>query len=262
MQFHINTDTNTLARDTPDGTQSLPLYSREAFELISDLWVKVGWSMQHSYTFTWMGRPLIQLPEDVLRMQEVIFTVKPDFVVETGVAHGGSLIFYASLFEAMGHGEVIGVDIEIRPRNRAAIEAHPLFKRIQLIEGSSTSPGIVAEVKRRIPAGAKVLVVLDSNHTKAHVADELECYHDLVTDGSYLVATDGVMSEVHDAPRGSGGWTHDNPTEAAREFAARHPEFVVEQPAWLFNESTLQKNITHWPGAWLKRLPAPPQPLS
>ncbi len=210
--------------------------------------------MQHNYTFTWMARPLIQLPEDVLRIQEVIFTLKPDYIVETGVAHGGSLVLYASLFEAMGHGRVIGVDIEIRPHNRQAIETHPLFKRIELVEGSSTAPEIVANVKSRIPAGAVVLVILDSNHTKAHVAAELRCYHDLVTPGSYIVATDGVMSEVADTPRGQSGWVKDNPTQAARDFAAKHPEFVIEQPRWLFDESNLTKNITHWPGAYLRRL--------
>ncbi len=254
MQLHIDTETKTLSHRTADGDQTLPLYTREAFELVSELWIKIGWSLRYSYTFTWMGRPFIQLPEDVLRIQEVIFEVKPDVIVETGVAHGGSLIFYASLFEAMGHGQVIGIDIEIRPQNREAIEAHALFKRIQLIEGSSTAPDVVAEVKRRIPVGSKVLVILDSNHSKAHVADELECYHDLVAVGSYIVATDGIMSQMHDVPRGSEEWAHDNPTEAVIDFAARHSDFVLEQPPWLFNESTLRKNTTHWPGAWLKRV--------
>ncbi len=253
MKLVADTDNKSLVVTENGQARTIPLYTREAFELISDLWVKVGWSMQHTYTFTWLGRPLIQLPEDVLRMQEVIFQMKPDFIVETGVAHGGSLVFYASLFEAMGPGQVIGVDIEIRPHNRQAIEAHPLFKRIELIEGSSTAPEIVAEVKSRIPSGAKVLVILDSNHTKAHVAAELDCYHDLVSPGSYIVATDGVMSLVHDAPRGKPSWDEDNPIEAAKEFAAKHPEFVIEQPPWLFNESTLGRNVTHWPGAWLKR---------
>lgn len=254
MKFIADTDAKTLTIIEARGNRTLPLYTREAFETVSDLWVKVGWPLGYSYTFSWMGRPLIQLPEDVLRIQEVIFAVKPDFVVETGVAHGGSLVLYASLLEAMGRGRVIGVDIEIRPPNRQAIEAHPLSKRIELIEGSSTAPDIVAEVKRRIPAGARVLVILDSNHTKAHVAEELECYHDLVSVDSYIVATDGIMSEMHDVPRGRPEWTHDNPTEAAKEFAARHPEFLLRQPDWCFNESQLERNITHWPGAWLRRI--------
>lgn len=255
MQLHIDTEAKTLIQHADGGEQSLPLYSIEAFKILSALWVKLGWNAKYSYTFSWLGRPLIQLPEDVMRIQEVIFRLKPDVIVETGVAHGGSLILYASLFEAMGTpGRVIGVDIEIRAHNRAAIEAHPLFKRITLIEGSSTDPSIVGEVKSQIPAGAKVLVILDSNHSRGHVHAELEAYHDLVCSGSYIVATDGIMSEVADVPRGDPGWVEDNPTQAAKDFAANHPEFVIEQPEWPFNQSELTDNITHWPGAWLKRL--------
>lgn len=253
MRIEIDTDKRTLQLSDGNTGKSLDLYSKEAFEIISEQWVKVGWNLKYTYTFSWMGRPVIQLPEDMVRMQEVIFALKPDFIVETGVAHGGSLIFYASLCEAMQHGQIIGVDIEIRPHNREAIEAHPLFKRIALVEGSSVDPDIVWKVKAMIPAGARVLVILDSNHTKSHVMAELECYHDLVSSGSYIVATDGVMGPLHDTPRGQSSWKLDNPTEAAREFASRHPEFVVEQPPWPFNESNLSENITHWPGAWLKR---------
>jgi cephalosporin hydroxylase len=254
MQIEINTEANTLRVHVDGKKQSLPLYSTRAFEILSDVWLKVGWNQKHSYSFTWWGRPMIQNPEDVLRIQEVLFALKPDYVVETGVAHGGSLIFYASLFEAVNHGKVIGVDIEIRPHNRQAIEAHPMAKRIQLVEGSSTAPETVAQVKRLIPEGSKVLVILDSNHTKAHVAAELRAYHEFVSVGSYIVATDGVMSLLHDVPRGTPSWILDNPTEAAREFAEQNPNFVVEQPEWLFNESELKQNITYWPGAWLKRV--------
>jgi cephalosporin hydroxylase len=200
-----------------------------------------------------MGRPIIQLPEDMVRTQEVIHRVQPDVILETGVAHGGSLIFYASLCKALGRGRVIGIDIEIRPPNRQAIESHPLASFITLIEGSSTAPSTVARAKALIKPGERVLVLLDSNHTRQHVLDELAAYHDLVTPGSYIVATDGIMKDLDDVPRGQAGWSHDNPTQAAIEFAAQHPEFVVEQPAWPFNESGLSRNLTHWPGAWLKR---------
>lgn len=249
MKITIDTDTQTLT--TPDG--SVGLYSDEAFEIISRCWVKVGWNQKYPYTFSWMGRPVIQLPEDMLRIQEVIFQVQPDVIIETGVAHGGSLIFYSSLCKAMDKGRVVGVDIEIRPHNRTAIEQHPLSDRITLIEGSSTAPEGVAQVAAHIQPGETVLVILDSNHSYAHVLDELNAYAQFVTPGSYIVATDGVMSEVADTPRGHPEWTQDNPTQAAKDFAAQHPEFVIEQPAWPFNESTLKHNITHWPGAWLKR---------
>jgi len=255
MKIEIDTDTATLRMHEAGGEyRELPLYSREAFEQISRVWLKVGWNEKHPYTFSWFGRPIIQLPEDALRMQEVIYRVKPDLIIETGVAHGGSLVFYASLCKAMGKGRVVGVDIEIRPHNRRAIEAHELSSGISLIEGSSTDPSIVRQVSSLVSAGDTVLVILDSNHSRDHVAAELEAYCALVTPGSYIVATDGSMEFLHDVPRGQSGWITDNPSVAAREFAARHPEFVLEQPAWAFNESTLRENITHWPDAWLRRL--------
>ncbi|MDQ6740108.1 MAG: cephalosporin hydroxylase family protein, partial [Actinomycetota bacterium] len=196
---------------------------------------------------------IIQLPEDLIRVQEAIYQVRPDVIIETGVAHGGSLIFYASLFKVLGHGRVIGVDIEIRPHNRAALEAHELFPLLTLVEGSSTDPAIVARVKSLVRPGEVVLVILDSNHTRAHVRAELEAYYKVVTPGSYLVATDGIMGDLADVPRGKPEWVWDNPTAAAADFAAAHPEFVLEQPSWSFNESDLRANVTHWPGAWLRR---------
>jgi cephalosporin hydroxylase len=253
MRIVIDTDARQLMIEERASPRQLDLYGKEAFEVISALWLKTSWNQKYVYTFSWMGRPIIQLPEDVLRMQEVIYRVKPDLIIETGVAHGGSLVYYASLFKAMEKGRVIGIDIEIRPHNRTAIEAHPLAKYITLVEGSSTAPEIVARVKGMVRPGETVMVVLDSNHTKRHVADELEAYHQLVTPDSYIVATDGSMKDLHDVPRGSPDWEWNHPTAAAAEFAQRHPEFVIEQPPWPFNESELTENITHWPGAWLRR---------
>jgi cephalosporin hydroxylase len=232
----------------------LNLYSREAFEKISHVWLKVGWNEKYPYTFSWLGRPIIQLPEDILRVQEVIYRLKPDVIIETGVAHGGSLILYASLCKAMGKGKVVGVDIEIRKHNREAIEAHELSSYINLIEGDSVSPKIIAEVAKHVSSSDTVLVILDSNHTKDHVAKELEAYAHFVTQGSYIVATDGSMQFLDDVPRGASHWRTDNPTVAALEFAAKHTDFLLEQPSWPFNESALNKNITHWPNAWLKKL--------
>jgi len=253
MKFTVDTTEKTLILENESEKQVLPLYSKEAFEALSQIWVKVGWNQKYTYTFSWMGRPIIQLPEDMIRLQEVIYQVKPDVIIETGVAHGGSLIYYASLCKAMEKGRIIGVDIEIRPHNRKAIEAHELFPLITLIEGSSTDADIVSQVKSLLKPGEVVLVILDSCHTKAHVLGELEAYYDLVTPGSYLVATDGIMKDLNDVPRGNPEWTWDHPTAAAADFAEKHPEFVLEVPAWYFNESELSENITHWPGAWLKR---------
>lgn len=253
VKLEIDTYARTLRYHDDKTGETLPLYSTRAFEIISDVWLKVGWNEKHPYTFSWMGRPIIQEPEDILRYQEVLYAVKPDVVVETGIAHGGSLVLTASICKAMGRGRVIGVDIEIRPHNRKAIEEHELFPLIALFEGDSVAPSMVERVRSQIRPDEKVMVVLDSNHTKAHVLAELEAYHRLVTPGSYIVATDGSMRDLHDVPRGRPEWSWDNPTAAAIEFAASHPEFVLEQPAWRFNESALEKNITHWPAAWLRR---------
>ena len=170
MKIIIDTEAGTLIEETQAGAETFDLYSREAFERISRQWVKVGWDQGYSYTFSWMGRPVIQLPEDMIRIQEVIWRLAPDVVIETGVAHGGSLVFYAGLLAALGKGRVIGVDVEIRPHNRAAIEAHPMSGRIQLVEGSSTAPETVAAVRAAIAPGETVLVILDSNHSRDHVA--------------------------------------------------------------------------------------------
>lgn len=254
MKLILDTETATLNIEDAGQCKTLDLYSKEAFEELSRQWVRVGWNQKYQYTFSWMGRPVIQLPEDMIRMQEVIYQLQPDVIIETGVAHGGSLILYSSLCKAMEKGRVIGIDIEIRPHNRAAIEAHALYDRITLIEGSSTALEIVSQVKSLVKSGESVLVILDSNHAYSHVHAELEAYADLVTPGSYIVATDGIMYDLADVPRGVPGWTTDNPTFAARDFAKNHPEFVLEQPSWPFNESNLTQNITHWPGAWLKRI--------
>ena len=230
------------------------LATAEGFAAASKAWVRATWDSKYVYSFAWMGRPIIQLPEDMVRLQEVIWALKPDVLVETGVAHGGSLIFYASLFEAMGKGRVIGIDIEIRPHNRQAIEAHPMKKRIELLEGSSTAPEIVDQVKAMIAPGETVLVVLDSNHTKGHVLDELRAYGPMLNVGSYIVATDGIMEQVVGAPRTSEDWTWNNPKQAAHAFVAEDPRFIIEEPAFPFNEGVVTERITYWPDAFIKRI--------
>jgi cephalosporin hydroxylase len=253
MKLIIDTTDGTLTQEADGERRILGLYTKEAFELIAEQWVKVGWNQKYSYTFSWMGRPIIQLPEDIVRTQEVVYRVRPDVIIETGIAHGGSLIYYASLCKAMGKGRVIGIDIEIRLHNRKAIQTHELFPLITLIEGSSTSPKIVRHVRSLVKPQETVLVILDSNHSRQYVLDELEAYYALVTKGSYIVATDGSMKHFAELPRGSREWSWDNPADAALEFSSAHPEFVIEQPPWLFNESNLTDNITHWSGAWLRR---------
>lgn len=254
MQFHIDTDSQKLEITENGSKQSISLYSKESFEILSDLWSKVAWNEKYTYTFTWMGIPTVQLPEDMIRLQEVIWRVKPDVIIECGVAHGGGSIYLASLCKAIGKGRVIGVDIEFRGNHKEQIEQHTLGDLITLVVGSSIDPATVAKVKSFVKPGETVLVILDSNHTKAHVAEELLAYHDLITPGSYIVATDGCMEYLSDVPRGKPEWKDDNPASAARDFAVRHSEFVFDPPRPIFNESELDRTLTHWPNAWLKRL--------
>jgi cephalosporin hydroxylase len=254
MNYTIDTRSAVIAVEQDGDTKEVSLYSTERFELLSDRWLKVGWNQKHSYTFTRMGIPMIQEPEDLVRMQEIIYSLQPDMIVETGVAHGGSLIFYASLLKILGKGRVVGVDIEIRPHNRAAIEGHPLFDLITLYEGSSVDEQIVGQVRDEIASAETVLVILDSNHTREHVIAELDAYAGFVSVGSYLVAFDGIMAAVADTPRGKPTWTDDNPITAVEDFVARHPEFVIEQPSWRFNESDLTQNITYAPSGFMRRV--------
>lgn len=238
-----------------DGRTVYPMSSPEAFKLVSDAWLRCGWDTKYVYSFSWMGRPVIQLPEDMIRIQEVIFDLKPDVIIETGVAHGGSLIFYASLCKAMDRGRVVGIDIEIRPHNRAAIEAHPLASLITLVEGSSIAPETVAAVGALVRPGDTVLVLLDSNHSRDHVLAELEAYGPLVTPGSFIVATDGIMAQVVGGPRTQPDWTWNNPMTAAQLFAERHPEFQLDEPRFPFNEGVVSDRVTYWPAGFLRRLP-------
>ncbi len=249
----VDLEQGTVSVEEGGLTTTHRLDSPEAFNVISDIWLRAGWDNKYVYSFTWLGRPIIQLPDDMFRLQEVIHSLRPDVIVETGVAHGGSLVFYASLCQAMGRGRVIGVDIEIRPHNRAAIESHVLAPLITLIEGSSIDPVVVENVRSQIGPDERVLVLLDSCHTKEHVLAELFVYSPLVTPGSYIVAMDGIMEKVAGAPRTAPDWSWNNPRQAALEFAAAHPEFTIEEPEFVFNEGNVTERVTYWPSAFIKR---------
>jgi cephalosporin hydroxylase len=249
----VDLEQGTVSVEEGGQTTTHRLDTAEAFNIISDVWLRAGWDNKYVYSFTWLGRPIIQLPEDMFRLQEVIHSVRPDVIVETGVAHGGALVFYASLCKAMGHGRVIGVDVEIRPHNRAAIESHILAPLITMIEGSSIDPGVVDSVRSRIEPGERVLMLLDSRHTKDHVLAELDAYSTLVGTGSYIVAMDGIMEKVVGAPRTEPDWSWNNPRQAALEFVAAHPEFTIEEPSFLFNEGNVTERVTYWPSAFIKR---------
>jgi cephalosporin hydroxylase len=250
----VDLEQGTVSVEEGGRTSLHNLDTPEAFDIISRVWLRAGWDNKYVYSFTWLGRPVIQLPEDMVRLQEVIYTVRPDVIVETGVAHGGSLIFYASLCKVMEKGRVIGVDIEIRPHNRAAIESHPLAPFITLIEGSSVEPSVVDQVRAQVRRGERALVLLDSCHTKEHVLAELRAYAPLVSPGSYIVAMDGIMEQIVGAPRTQADWAWNNPCRAALEFVEANPDFAIEEPPFLFNEGNVTGRVTYWPSAFIKRL--------
>lgn len=185
---------------------------------------------QYSYNFKWMGRPIIQYPQDMIVMQELIWDIKPDLIIETGIAHGGSLIYYASILELIGHGSVLGIDIDIREHNRKEIEAHPMKKRIDMLEGSSISDEIAEHVRAFAKGKEKILVCLDSNHTHDHVLSELKIYSPLVSLNSYIVVFDTI---VEDLPEGyfsqKRPWgISNNPKTAVHEFLETTDEFVID----------------------------------
>ena len=203
---------------------------------------------RYSYNFSWLGRPIIQYPQDIVAMQELIWTMQPDLIIETGIAHGGSLVFYASLCQLAGKGEVLGVDIDIRAHNRRAIEAHPMSGRIRMIQGSSIDPAVVAQVSA-LAEGRKTLVVLDTNHTHDHVLAELKAYAPLISIGSYCVVFDTVVEDLPagmypDRPWGPGN----NPKTAVREFLAGNDGFIVDSDV---DAKTL---ISVAPGGYLRRI--------
>ncbi len=201
-------------------------------QAFSRLWMRVVSKYKYAYNFSWLGRPIIQFPQDIVGIQEIIWTSKPDVIIETGIAHGGSLLLSASMLEMLGNdGLVIGIDIDIREHNRVAIEQHPLFKRdrIVMLEGSSTDMSIVEQVRKLISPMQKVMVILDSNHTHDHVLEELRIYSSFVTKGNYLVVFDTIIEDVPDDFFPDRQWGKgNNPKTAVREFLSTTNRFEVD----------------------------------
>lgn len=228
-------------------------------------WMDASTPARYSYNFEWLGRPIIQYPQDIVAVQELIFNVKPDLVVETGIAHGGSLILSASILamldyaDALAEGnmldpenpkrKVLGVDIDIREHNRIAIEAHPMASRIEMIQGSSIAKDIIDQVKSRAQKAKKVLVFLDSNHTHDHVLAELEAYAHFVSIGSYCVVFDTIVEDLPDGYYPDRPWSvGNNPKTAVREFLAHTDCFEID------HEIDTKLQISVAPQGYLKRI--------
>lgn len=236
-------------------------------QALSRIWSRETNKHGYTYNFSWLGRPIIQYPQDMLAMQELIWTIQPDLIIETGVAHGGSLIFSASMLElnAVSGGpqdaQVLGIDIDIRPHNREAIEAHPMSRRIEMLQGSSIAPDVIAAVKAKAAGKQKILVILDSNHTHEHVLAELKAYAPLVSIDSYCLVFDTLIEDLpgdmfNDRPWGPG----DSPKTAVWDYL----KFLDEEPKANINGEfisfVIDKNIenklliTVAPDGYLRRV--------
>jgi cephalosporin hydroxylase len=246
MKNYIAKAGSKLTLESEGESTTVDLYSKEGLDFLSNLWIKVAAEHKVMYEPTWLGRPIIQFPNDVVAIQELLWKIQPDVVIETGVAHGGSLVLSASILHLIGKGKVIGIDIEVRPHNRLAIEAHPLNYLIELIEGSSIAEETLATVRQAVGDAKTVIVFLDSNHSEAHVLKELELYSPFVSPGSYIVAHDGAQGWVWEIPCGKPGWKADNPLGAIRRFLEAHPEFTNDP-------GPTRCGITSSPDGWLKK---------
>lgn len=219
---------STITLNTPKGSTTVELYSREGLELLSALWIKTAAEHRMMYEPKWLGLPVIQFPNDIIALQELIWRERPTKIIECGVAHGGSLIFYASLFELLGEGEVIGVEVALRDENRRGILSHSLAHRIHLVDGSSIEAATIDSVKSLIGESDRVMVFLDSNHSTAHVEAELDLYSKIIPVGGYIVVMDTCQQLVSDIPRGKPEWQHDNPWTAVQNFLVSHHQFEID----------------------------------
>ena len=218
------------------------------FHQLSREWMDRSIGCGYSYNFTWMGRPIIQYPQDIIAMKELIWRIQPDLIIETGIAHGGGLVFYASMLELTGgDGQVLGVEQHIFPEIREQLERHRMYKRITMLEGNSVSAEIIQKVAEAARGKSRVLVALDSNHTHEHVLRELELYSPFVTKGSYLVVFDTIVNEVDEGYYSNRPWdASNNPRTAADAFLAGNKRFVVDEDI----SSRLQ--VSACPGGYLR----------
>ena len=217
--------------------------STEQFEQAGKQWLKATWDAKYLYSFTWMGQPILQLPDDLIRLQEIIYKMRPDRIIETGVAHGGSIVFFASLLYSLGRGLVLGIERGLLDTTKDAIATHALGDYMRLIEGDSVNQDVVDYVSSFLDSRKRVFVFLDSDHSYAHVRKELELYSPFVTPGSYIIACDGIIGDLVGHARVPADAATNNATAAADDFLATHPEF----------ERVTFNSPTYFRGGWLRR---------
>lgn len=265
MNTRENPDTNAISAFEASVKRSIEGLRRDQkIALQSREWLTNTLPHHYSYNFRWLGRPIIQYPQDIVAIQELIWRVRPDLVIETGIAHGGSLILSASMLSLLDYCDaieggqvldpraprrrVLGIDIDIRAHNRAAIQAHPMAHRIDMIQGSSIADDVVARVHEAAAYFGRVMVILDSNHTHDHVLAELNAYAPLVSSGSYCVVFDTVIEDLPNGMYPDRPWdVGNNPKTAVRDFLSVHPEFQVDE------DMEAKLLITVAPGGYLRR---------
>ena len=210
-------------------------------------WFDKAFPYEYSYHFTWLGRPIFQFPQDLIALQELIWKIKPELIIETGIARGGSIIFSASMLEMIGKGEVVGIDIDIRKHNRVEIEKHHLFKRITMLEGPSTDKKIISKVEELAKNKKSILVLLDSNHTHEHVLNELKAYSPFVKKGGYVIVYDTMVEDMPENSFPNRPWNKgNNPKTAVHEFLQKNDRFKIDKK---IEEKLL---ITSAPDGYLK----------
>ncbi|MGJ5819789.1 CmcI family methyltransferase [Paludibaculum fermentans] len=259
MIITINTEASTLSVAVGGHQTNYPLHSPDAFHILSREWLKLGWNLEHWATFSWLGRQFLQLPDDMLRLAEAVWRLRPAVIVETGVYDGGSTLWFASLCKLMGHGRVISVESELRSEVRAAIDEHAAGL-VTLVEGDSSAPGTGAAVSSLVAPGESTFVFLDSDHHKQHVAGELRNFAPLVSGGSYLVVADSNLAQLAELPNGERTWSQDNPGVAVDEFLEAHPEFRRERFVPTFEDSVDFSGLSYFGNTWLKRTQDPAKP--
>jgi cephalosporin hydroxylase len=253
MKLLIDTNSKKINISEEQDSHNLNLYTKKAFTKISNFWLEYIWNQKYTYRFTWLGFPIIQLPDDIINIQELIFKEKPKYIIETGVAHGGSVIFYASLIKLLNLKKVVGIEKKIKKKNLINLHRSPLKKYFKIIQGDSTSDKVINKVKNIIKKN-KTLLILDSNHSSEHVYKELVSYSKILQKNCIIVATDGIVDVMKFAPRRLKYNKNGGPVLAIKKFLSKDKKFKKINPTNLFNESNVSQNMTHWQYGWMKKI--------
>ena len=253
MRLTIDTEASTIEVTEHGLTTQHPLFSPEAFRVVARQWTVLGWNLGHWQTLSWMGRQLLQLPDDVLRLAELFWRLRPDVILETGVYDGGSTLFFASLCRLRGVGRVISIEKEFRSGVREAIRQNA-GDTVVTIEGDSSSPETALQARRHIGKADRVCVFLDSDHSALHVEAELCNFSPLVSLGCYLIVADTICPELAETPDGESSWFWNHPGSAVDTLLSQHPEFTRDRPRPLFPGAADFTELSYFPGTWLRRL--------